>query len=186
MPVSNSWRRLGRAEKSVVFTVSRSGTRENYGAKACGVVAQGTRPRQRNSRPANRCLPGRMGQVQKPAMVFSAKTEYGLVALIDLAAVYATGERQQTGEISRRHGMPERYLEQMLTSLRKGGFLISVRGPKGGHQLTRSPELITVSEVEDCLEGDARAEAEATASTWSRAQPSRTGFAFSLPWMSRK
>ena len=91
-------------------------------------------------------------------MVFSAKTEYGLVALIDLAAVYATGERQQTGEISRRHGMPERYLEQMLTSLRKGGFLISVRGPKGGHQLTRSPELITVSEVEDCLEGDARAE----------------------------
>jgi Rrf2 family protein len=54
--------------------------------------------------------------------------------------------------------MPERYLEQMLTSLRKGGFLISVRGPKGGHQLTRSPELITVSEVEDCLEGDARAE----------------------------
>ena len=91
-------------------------------------------------------------------MVFSAKTEYGLVALIDLAAVYASGERQQTGEISRRHGMPERYLEQMLTSLRKGGFLISVRGPKGGHQLTRSPELITVSEVEDCLEGDARAE----------------------------
>ena len=44
MPVSNSWRRLGRAEKSVVFTVSRSGTRENYGANACGAVAQGTRP----------------------------------------------------------------------------------------------------------------------------------------------
>ncbi|QPN69817.1 Rrf2 family transcriptional regulator [Synechococcus sp. CBW1108] len=91
-------------------------------------------------------------------MVFSAKTEYGLVALIDLAAVYATGERVQTGEISRRHGMPERYLEQMLTSLRKGGYLISVRGPRGGYQLTRSPELITVSEVEECLEGESRAE----------------------------
>ncbi|MFU8884679.1 MAG: RrF2 family transcriptional regulator [Cyanobacteriota bacterium] len=91
-------------------------------------------------------------------MVFSAKTEYGLVALIDLAAAYASGERVQTGEICRRHGMPERYLEQMLTALRKGGYLKSIRGPRGGFQLTRSPELITVAEVEDCLEGDARAE----------------------------
>jgi Rrf2 family cysteine metabolism transcriptional repressor len=91
-------------------------------------------------------------------MVFSAKTEYGLVALMDLAAAYATGARVQTGEICRRHGMPERYLEQMLTALRKGGYLASVRGPKGGYQLTRSPELITVAEVEDCLEGDARSE----------------------------
>ena len=91
-------------------------------------------------------------------MVFSAKTEYGLVALIDLAAAHATGERVQTGEICRRHGMPERYLEQMLTALRKGGYLVSVRGPRGGYQLARSPELITVAEVEDCLEGDARAE----------------------------
>jgi Rrf2 family cysteine metabolism transcriptional repressor len=91
-------------------------------------------------------------------MVFSAKTEYGLVALIELAAAYPTGERVQTGEICRRHGVPERYLEQMLTALRKGGYLVSVRGPKGGYQLTRSPELITVAEVEDCLEGDLHAE----------------------------
>lgn len=91
-------------------------------------------------------------------MPFSAKTEYGLVALLDLAAAQATGERVQTGEICRRHGMPERYLEQMLTALRKGGYLASVRGPRGGYQLTRTPELISVAEVEDCLEGEARAE----------------------------
>lgn len=91
-------------------------------------------------------------------MVFSAKTEYGLVALIDLAAAHASGERVQTGEICRRHGMPERYLEQMLTALRKAGFLVSVRGPRGGYQLTRSPELITVAEVEECLEGENRNE----------------------------
>ena len=90
--------------------------------------------------------------------MFSAKTDYGLVALIELAAAYPTGERVQTGEICHRHAMPERYLEQMLTALRKGGLLVSVRGPKGGYQLTRSPELITAAEVEDCLEGDARVE----------------------------
>ncbi len=91
-------------------------------------------------------------------MVFSAKTEYGLVALIDLAAAYGTGDLLQTGEICRRHGMPERYLEQMLTALRKGGYLKSIRGPRGGFQLTRSPEMITIAEVEACLEGEARTE----------------------------
>jgi Rrf2 family cysteine metabolism transcriptional repressor len=91
-------------------------------------------------------------------MAFSAKTEYGLVALMELAAAYATGTRVQTGEICRRHGMPERYLEQMLTALRKGGYLASVRGPKGGYQLTRAPESITIAEVEACLEGDGRSE----------------------------
>lgn len=91
-------------------------------------------------------------------MAFSAKTEYGLVALIELAAAYSTGELLQTGEICRRHGMPERYLEQMLTTLRKGGYLRSIRGPRGGFQLTRSPDLISIAEVEDCLEGDSRGE----------------------------
>jgi Rrf2 family cysteine metabolism transcriptional repressor len=91
-------------------------------------------------------------------MTFSAKTEYGLVALIDLATAHPAGERVQTGEICRRHGIPERYLEQMLTALRKGGYLISIRGPRGGYQLARSPELITIAEVEECLGGDSRAE----------------------------
>jgi Rrf2 family cysteine metabolism transcriptional repressor len=90
--------------------------------------------------------------------VFSARTQYGLVALIDLAAVYASGDRLQTGEICRRHGMPERYLEQMLTALRKGGYLTSVRGPRGGYQLSRAPDQITVAEVETCLEGESQVE----------------------------
>jgi len=43
-------------------------------------------------------------------MGFSAKTEYGLVALLDLAAIHASGRRLQTREIGRGHGIPERYL----------------------------------------------------------------------------
>ena len=89
-------------------------------------------------------------------MAFSAKTEYGLVALMDLASAHATGELVQTGEICRRHAIPERYLEQMLTSLRKGGFLKSVRGPRGGFLLSRAPEQIRISDVEACLEGETR------------------------------
>jgi Rrf2 family cysteine metabolism transcriptional repressor len=91
-------------------------------------------------------------------MGFSAKTEYGLVALLDLAAAHVTGELLQTREIGRSHGIPERYLEQMLTALRKAGFLKSVRGPHGGFQLARAPEQITIASVEACLEGETRSD----------------------------
>jgi Rrf2 family protein len=91
-------------------------------------------------------------------MAFSAKTEYGLVALIDLADAYAGGGLVQTGEICRRHRIPERYLEQMLTSLRKGGLLRSIRGPRGGFQLARDPGSIAVNEVVACLEGESSSE----------------------------
>jgi Rrf2 family transcriptional regulator, cysteine metabolism repressor len=87
-------------------------------------------------------------------MTFSAKTEYGLVALIDLATAHASGDLVQTGEICRKHAIPERYLEQMLTALRKAGFLNSVRGPRGGFLLARPPEQICIAEIEACLEGD--------------------------------
>lgn len=93
-------------------------------------------------------------------MPFSAKTEYGLVALLDLAAAYPTGQRVQTKEICQRHGIPERYLEQMLTALRKAGLLVSLRGPRGGYQLTRPPQQISVAEVEACLECDPRCDRE--------------------------
>jgi Rrf2 family cysteine metabolism transcriptional repressor len=91
-------------------------------------------------------------------MGFSAKTEYGLVALIELAAVHGSGELLQTAEICRRHAIPERYLEQMLTALRKAGLLRSIRGPRGGFALARDPAQITVADVEACLEGAAQGE----------------------------
>jgi Rrf2 family protein len=89
-------------------------------------------------------------------MAFSARTEYGLVALIELAAAHGSGELLQTGEICRRHAIPERYLEQMLTALRKAGLLHSIRGPRGGFALARDPASISVAEVEACLEGASR------------------------------
>lgn len=76
-------------------------------------------------------------------------------AIPDLQTVLCLAEWTQTHG---RHGMSERYLEQMLAALRKGGYLVSACGPRGGHPLTSSPERITVAEVKDCLEGGVRAE----------------------------
>ncbi len=87
-------------------------------------------------------------------MAFSSKSEYALVALIELAAIYSSGGVLQVAEIASRQSIPDRYLEQMLTSLRRGGILRSIRGPKGGYQLDRPPAELRVSEVVACLEGD--------------------------------
>ena len=85
---------------------------------------------------------------------FSAKTTYGLLALMELADVESSGERLQVGEIAARQAIPERYLEQMMTSLRRGGILRSIRGARGGYQLARPAAQIPLSEVIACLEGE--------------------------------
>ena len=89
---------------------------------------------------------------------FNAKTSYGLLALLELAGIQAQGGRLQVSAIAQRQDIPERYLEQMLTSLRKGGVLNSSRGPRGGYQLARPAAAIQLSEVLDCLEGSSEPE----------------------------
>ncbi|WP_398322414.1 RrF2 family transcriptional regulator [Vulcanococcus sp.] len=88
-------------------------------------------------------------------MGFAAKTTYGLLALMELAGVEASGERLQVAEIAARQGIPERYLEQMMASLRRAGLLRSSRGPRGGYQLARPAASIDLAEVLECLEGEA-------------------------------
>lgn len=87
-------------------------------------------------------------------MVFSAKTEYGLVSLLELAAIHSQGGVLQVAEIASRQQIPDRYLEQMLTSLRRSRILRSIRGPRGGYQLARPPSEIRIAEVVACLEGE--------------------------------
>ncbi len=88
-------------------------------------------------------------------MSFSAKVKYGLVALLELGGCHTTGEVLQVAEIAKRQAIPDRYLEQMLAMLRRGGLLMSVRGPRGGYKLNRPPSEITVAEIVTCLDGEA-------------------------------
>lgn len=86
--------------------------------------------------------------------MFSAKTDYGLIALLEIASIHGQGGVLQVGEIASRQQIPDRYLEQMLTSLRRGQILRSIRGPRGGYQLAKAPGEIKVAEVVRVLEGD--------------------------------
>jgi Rrf2 family protein len=82
------------------------------------------------------------------------RADYGARAIIDLAQRYGKG-LTQTAEIAARQRIPESYLEQLLTTVRKAGLIRSVRGPAGGHELVRPPTDITLGDVLDALEGAA-------------------------------
>lgn len=94
-------------------------------------------------------------------MELSCKSEYALLALLELAADYQSGEPLQIREIAARQNIPDRYLEQLLASLRRHGLVRSQRGAKGGYLLAREPWKITLLEVVDCIEGLDSQEAEA-------------------------
>ncbi|MBI4316881.1 MAG: RrF2 family transcriptional regulator [Chloroflexi bacterium] len=85
-------------------------------------------------------------------MKISMKSDYGLRAVLDLAQRYGQGP-VQSGDIAVRQGIPEPYLEQLLSTLRKAGLIRSVRGPQGGHRLVKPPAEISVGEVIAALEG---------------------------------
>jgi Rrf2 family protein len=85
-------------------------------------------------------------------MKVSMKGDYGVRALVELAHHYGEGPLQSAA-IAGRQCIPEPYLDQLLTSLRRSGFIRSVRGPQGGHALIRDPHDLRLSEVMVALEG---------------------------------
>ncbi len=85
-------------------------------------------------------------------MHVSAKADYGLRAVLELSMAYGRGTIQ-SGGIAANQNIPESYLVQLLNQLRKSGLIRSVRGPRGGHELVRSPDELTVGDVLAVLEG---------------------------------
>ncbi len=83
----------------------------------------------------------------------SCRIEYALLALLELADRYPQGEPVQIRQIAAQQNIPDRYLEQLLAALRRGGLVLSQRGAKGGYLLAREPWTITLWDAIDCLEG---------------------------------
>ncbi len=88
-------------------------------------------------------------------MRLSTKSRYGVRAVLDIA-YHSEGLETQVKDISRRQGIPPRYIEQIFQKLKKGGVLDSKRGPLGGYLLKKKPEEITVGEIIRITEGDIR------------------------------
>ncbi len=76
----------------------------------------------------------------------SKKMLFAIEAVLDIA-YHAGSEPVQSRDITRRQGIPRRYLEQALQHLVRRGILIGVRGPRGGYRLARERRRISVGDI---------------------------------------
>jgi len=84
-------------------------------------------------------------------MKLSTRCRYGTRLMLDMAQHYNEGPIQ-LGDIAKRQDLSVKYLEQIIIPLKKAGYIDSVRGPKGGHVLAKSPEEINLGEIVALLE----------------------------------
>lgn len=85
-------------------------------------------------------------------MKLSKRSRYGTRLVLDMARHYQEGPVQLSA-IARRQALSVKFLEQIIIPLKKADYVRSVRGPKGGHMLAKSPDQVTVGEVIELLEG---------------------------------
>jgi Rrf2 family protein len=85
-------------------------------------------------------------------MKISAKGEYGVMALIDLALHQGEGDVQIL-QISERQKIPKQYLDQLMLILKRSGIVASSRGRQGGYHLAKPAGEITLLEIVTALEG---------------------------------
>ena len=85
-------------------------------------------------------------------MKISTKGRYALRLMLDLA-INNTGEFIPLKNVSERQNISVKYLEQIITTLVKAGFLKGLRGSKGGYKIAKKPEDYTVGMILRLTEG---------------------------------
>jgi Rrf2 family cysteine metabolism transcriptional repressor len=95
----------------------------------------------------------------------TSKSRYAVVAMAELAR--SGGRPMPVKELAERRDIPDQFLEQLFSTLRRSGLLTSHRGSKGGYTLSRGPEEITVLEVVQALDGKVGQEADEAGGIWA-------------------
>lgn len=85
--------------------------------------------------------------------LISTKGVYGLTAMYELSK-HDKKSPMQIKEISSNANIPQNYLEQLLSKLRRAELVTSIRGARGGYILAREAEDILVKDILIALEGD--------------------------------
>ena len=80
-------------------------------------------------------------------MLFSAKAEYACIAMLELAARHNEVKPARLADIADKHGIPPRFLVQILLDLKRAGLVASTRGAAGGYALARLPDEISMLDV---------------------------------------
>jgi Rrf2 family protein len=67
--------------------------------------------------------------------------------MIELATSHGEPQPVRIKAIADNHGIPQRFLVQILLQLKGAGLVVSVRGAAGGYQLARPPEEISLADI---------------------------------------
>lgn len=95
----------------------------------------------------------------------TAKSRYAVVGMAELSR---HGDRPvPISVVAERRGIPVQFLEQLFSTLRRDGLLISQRGAKGGFRLARPADEISVLEVVQALDGRIGDEATEAGGIWA-------------------
>lgn len=95
----------------------------------------------------------------------TSKSRYAVVAMAELAR---SGSRPvPIKELAERRDIPEQFLEQLFSTLRRSGLLTSHRGMRGGYTLAKDAGEITVLEVVQTLDGKVGGEADEAGGIWA-------------------
>jgi Rrf2 family cysteine metabolism transcriptional repressor len=95
----------------------------------------------------------------------TSKSRYAVVAMAELAR---SGDRPlPVKELAERRDIPDQFLEQLFSTLRRSGLLTSHRGSKGGYTLSRPADEITILEVVQALDGKVGQEADEAGGIWA-------------------
>ncbi len=95
----------------------------------------------------------------------TAKSRYAVVGMAELAR--NSGTPVPIATVAERRDIPVQFLEQLFSTLRRAGLLVSQRGVKGGYQLARDAEDITVLEVVQALDGRLGEEGKEAGGIWA-------------------
>ncbi len=95
----------------------------------------------------------------------TAKSRYAVVGMAELSR--HADKPVPISVVAERRDIPVQFLEQLFSTLRRDGLLISQRGAKGGFRLARDPDEITVLEVVQSLDGKIGDESTEAGGIWS-------------------
>ena len=86
-------------------------------------------------------------------MYISTKGRYALRLMLDLAENSDNEHNIPLKQVAERQGISLKYLEQIITSLCKAGYVKSIRGSQGGYRLSHTPDEYTVGMILRLTEG---------------------------------
>ena len=84
--------------------------------------------------------------------MLTRKGKYGLKAMLALVRQHGHGP-VLIGDLAEQESIPKKFLENILLELKHRGLVQSKKGPRGGYQLGRAPERISVGDVIRALNG---------------------------------